>query len=296
MCYNSFGNKSNCKGVFNVTEYRELSKVFSPSFIKKFAQDKHTAELENTLSGFNRLQRYVSEGDYWKFYNEAYNLLSKKYRFEYIYKNEMYMYILKTYNVSNDDGILSEVKSGDNIADLVYLNGTSKAFEIKTEIDNNNRLLDQIISYSKLFKEVTVVTYEENATKLMKVLPHYVGLMAFVKKGQFRVIRDAKEYTRNLDKEEMFRTLRRNEYEDIIRNKFEELPDVNDAEIYEACYSKFNTLNVMEAHDEMIAQLKRRSNKALLKRTRKWPKSISFLIENSKLRKSDKDELSELLN
>lgn len=284
------------KGVYIVSEYKELSRVFSSSFLEKFVKNQHIEDLDDSLIGFKKLRNLIQKDDYRKFYNESYKILSKNYRFEYIYKNEIYMYILKEYNISNDDGILSEVKSGSSIADLVYLNGTSKVFEIKTEIDNNKRLLEQVLSYSQLFKEIIVVTYMENAQKLIDVLPLHVGIMIFVKNGEFNILREPQEFTKNFNKQIMFQTLRRKEYENIILTKFGEIPNVSDAEIYDECFKKFDKLNTNDAHDEMIRQLKLRSNKSLLKRTRKWPKSISFLIENSKLKKVDREKLNELLS
>ncbi len=279
-----------------MTEYRELSKVFSPSFIRELASGKRIEEIINVSCITKRLERLVMSHDYRQFYNEAYRKLLKNYRFEYIYKNEIYMYIMKTYNISNDDGILSEVKSGKSIADIVFLNGTSKVYEIKTEIDNNNRLIDQISDYSKLFKETVVVTHESNAKKLVETLPSHIGIMSFVRQGEFITLRESTQFTENLDRSQMFETLWRKEYEQIVFEKFGELPQVNDAEIYDACFEKFNEIDALEAHDLTMKQLKKRSNKALLHNSRKYPKNAKFLIETSSIKKSEKDILSDLLS
>lgn len=279
-----------------MNDIRKLSRVFSSSFLLKLSRNEHIDELNDLVENHKRLNRLVKENDYRRFYNELYRKLSKEYKFEYVYKNEVYYHLHKKYNISNDDGILTEVKSGTNIADLVYLNGTSKVYEIKTEIDSNKRLLGQIKSYSKLFKEVTVVTYQNNVEKVLSLIPEYVGVMVLVRNGEFKIVREALEYTNELDKESMFKTLRRKEYESVVMSKFGELPDVNDSKIYEACLDKFQELSVDNAHDAMISQLKLRSNKRLLQKNRKWPKSVYFLIENSNLKEYQRENLLKLLN
>jgi len=279
-----------------MNDIRKLSRVFSTSFLLKLSQNEHLDELNELVENHKRLNRLVKENDYRRFYNELYLKFSKEYKFEYIYKNEVYYHLHKKYNIGKDDGILTEVKSGTNIADLVYLNGTSKVYEIKTEIDTNKRLLGQIKSYSKLFKEVTVVTYQDNVEKVLSIIPEYVGVMVLVRNGEFEIVREAIEHTDDLDRESMFKTLRRKEYESVVLSRFGELPDVNDSRIYEACLDKFNELSVNNAHDAMISQLKLRSNKSLLRKNRKWPKSIYFLIENSNLKKYQRENLLKVLN
>lgn len=81
------------------------------------------------------------------------------------------------------NGILTEVKSGSCVADLLWLNGTSIAYEIKTEIDNNRRLANQINSYQQLFKQTMVVSYEKNIELILSQVPNHVGIMFLSKRG-----------------------------------------------------------------------------------------------------------------
>ena len=129
-----------------MNDYKELSKVFSLSFIKKLAQNKHKEELEILLDGYVRYGNLIEKNNYRVFYNELYRRLFKEYKFEYIYKNEVYFHILEKYTINSNDGILTEVKTGDNIADLVYLNGTSKVYEIKSDCLSK---LYHIVNYLK---------------------------------------------------------------------------------------------------------------------------------------------------
>lgn len=86
------------------------------------------------------------------------------------------------------DGILTEVKSGNCVADLLWLNGTSIAYEIKTEIDTNRRLTNQINSYHQLFKQTVVVSYERNIDTILPELPEHVGVMFLNKEELLKFI------------------------------------------------------------------------------------------------------------
>ena len=53
---------------------------------------------------------------------------------------------------------------------FVLINGKAVVYEIKTELDNLERLESQIDDYYKAFEHVAVVTYEKNLKQLKKVL------------------------------------------------------------------------------------------------------------------------------
>lgn len=276
--------------------YRELSRVFSPTFLIKMTKGQCNTELKFLANHFDELSNYIGTLDFKLFFDRAYKILLKNYRFEYVYKNEIYKYLFEIYGIVEEDGILTEVRSGNNIADLVYFNGTSKVYEIKSEIDSNDRLFEQVQSYSQLFKEINVVTYEKNGHKILDLLPEHVGIIIFDYKKGFQTVRKSLEFTNNLNTVEMFKTLRRKEYENIIVKKFNRLPDVSDARIFSECMGLFVKIQPVEAHDLMIEELKKRSPKEILIPNNKWPDSISFLVENSKLKIKEKNKLAKLIS
>jgi hypothetical protein len=73
----------------------------------------------------------------------SYAHLQKDYRHEYIYKTKLLSdFILKNYTFS-DTIILNEFRLGKSVADIALINGSNKIFEIKTELDNADRLQSQ---------------------------------------------------------------------------------------------------------------------------------------------------------
>lgn len=69
----------------------------------------------------------------------AYAAISKDYRCEYVYKNELVNLLLRRYG-TRSTVYFSEFRVGSSIADMVMFNGESKVFEIKTEYDSPRRL------------------------------------------------------------------------------------------------------------------------------------------------------------
>ncbi|MEK4508829.1 sce7726 family protein [Paenibacillus sp. FSL K6-2524] len=241
----------------------------------------------NELSkSFGFVQEASCNGDYRMLFDEAYRILLKHYRCEYIYKSELYGKIKKESRKKMKDGILTEVKSGNCVADLLWLNGTSIAYEIKTEIDTNRRLTNQINSYHQLFKQTVVVSYERNIDTILPELPEHVGVMFLNKRGTLKVYREAEEFIEQLNPESMFLTLRRYEYEAAIREAYGFVPQVTDAYIFDECFKLFKSLNPLEAHDLMVKQLKLRSH-INLENTFIWPKSLSFLLERGSLKRTE---------
>lgn len=219
----------------------------------------------------------------------------KHYRCEYIYKSELYGKIKKESNKKMKNGILTEVKSGKSVADLLWLNGTSIAYEIKTEIDTNRRLNDQINSYHELFKQTVVVSYEKNLETIMPSLPEHVGIMYLNKRGILKVHKEPTEFLSDLKPESMFLSLRRNEYESIIQEAYGYVPAVSDAYIYNECFALFKALNSLEAHDLMVKQLKQRSHIKMMD-TFMWPKSLSFLLERGSLKRTEVIQFGKIIN
>lgn len=85
---------------------------------------------------------------YFELLKKSYSLISKHYRCEYVYKNELIKHLLHEYGTRNSV-YFSEFRVGNSIADMVMFNGESKVFEIKTEYDTPRRLDKQIEDYKR---------------------------------------------------------------------------------------------------------------------------------------------------
>ncbi|QLH47507.1 MAG: sce7726 family protein [Bacteroidota bacterium] len=91
--------------------------------------------------------------------------MQKQYRCEYVYKNNIFLDIIKEHGLK-DTLTLNEFRVGASKADLVMLNGMVRIFEIKTELDDFSKLSKQLNDYQKFADGVSIVTDERNAEKL----------------------------------------------------------------------------------------------------------------------------------
>lgn len=267
-----------------MSNFSDLSRIFSTTFIRHILSSKHTNLLNSLSNNFSFISEAQKNDDYPMLFEKAYNILLNNYRCEYIYKSELYKTIQKDRKKNKSSGILTELRSGNSIADLVWLNGTSIAYEIKTEIDTNKRLSNQISSYNKLFKESIVVSYEKNINSIISTVPQHTGLIYLDKNGKLQIYRESEEFIDNLDSSLMFMSLRRKEYEAVILESFGYIPDVTDAHIFNECYKLFTSLSPLITHELMVKQLKLRSSIRIEDSNYKWPKSISLLLERGGLK------------
>lgn len=176
------------------------------------------------------VKRYISDPkgkSYGQLVSEVYAFLGKNYRSEYFYKNTMLNKLLIKRHDYRKTVVLSELPIGNSKADFIMINGKGVVYEIKTELDNLERLDSQIKDYYKAFSEVVIVTYEENLDKVMKIIPDTVGIMLLTGRKALRMIREPKQELSYLEYDTIFGILRKYEFERIIQDKGYTLPEVN---------------------------------------------------------------------
>tara|TARA_Y100001933_G_C18983371_1_gene557530 strand:- start:1203 stop:2087 length:885 start_codon:yes stop_codon:yes gene_type:complete len=108
-------------------------------------------------------------------YTLANNLIMKYGRGEKVIK-----YHLAKKFISNENEVsLFEMKILDSRLDYARINGTSHVYEIKTENDSTERLLNQIRDYELLFEYITVVVHKKHLTKVRKLLNKKIGIISY---------------------------------------------------------------------------------------------------------------------
>lgn len=108
-----------------------------------------------------------------------------------------------------------ELPAGSSRADLCKINGTSVAYEIKTDLDNFNRLEKQIDDYYKIFEEVYIICSKSNINNIISVIPQACGVYSYkqTKSGRyiFKIYRTAQKCSR-LDTTKQLQLLRKTEF------------------------------------------------------------------------------------
>ena len=170
--------------------------------------------------------------------SQIYNVLREGYRNEYYYKNTLLNKLLLGIHSVNTTTALTEIPIAKSKADFVLINGKAVVYEIKTELDNFDRLENQINDYYKAFDHVAVVTCKENLQVLKKkieMIGKPVGIYILQKRGTITTIQKPQAYSVELDAEILFKILRKQEYEEILFNKYKHLPDVSEFKYYSEC-------------------------------------------------------------
>jgi hypothetical protein len=108
-----------------------------------------------------------------------------------------------------------ELPVGSSRADLCKINGTSVAYEIKTDLDNFIRLEKQIEDYYKIFEEVYIICSASNIDNIISVIPQACGIYTYKQtkssKYIFKIYRSAKKNTQ-IDTTKQLQILRKTEF------------------------------------------------------------------------------------
>lgn len=238
----------------NLILKRLFSKNMLDNLIKNNSNDVFIYAINRYLNG-------TKAESYDDLFCEFYKLTEKKYRMEYFYKNTLLNKLLLGRHSLNTTTALTEVPIGKSKADFVLVNGKGVVYEIKTELDTLDRLENQICDYYKVFKYVCVVTCEEHYKKLQEKLQNTnVGIYVLTKKNTISVRKKAEEESSFLDKNTIFKLLRKKEYENIIVKNVGYLPKTTQFNYYKECFKLFETIDIDTIHKCMLNLLKKRIN------------------------------------
>ena len=153
-----------------------LARLFSPTKLRAFSRGE-----TDIVSGIYGVAGYGDKlGDCTTFgdaFRMAYDVLCEEYRSEYVFKNALAQRLLLERHTLDEAVLLTELRVGVAKADAVILNGTSTVYEIKTALDNLDRLPSQLESYTQVFDRVNVVTVDTMVESVMAIAPPRVGVM-----------------------------------------------------------------------------------------------------------------------
>lgn len=211
---------------------REAAKVFNSAQLSAVAAGNF-AFVKRVSSEFLG-ESFSSLGT---FYDRMYARLSEHYRSEYFFKNYLVLRRLLGHHSPRTATMLTEFRVGKSKADCVIINGRSTCYEIKTEFDSLNRLGAQLQDYMRLFDEVYVVCSERNVRSVLEEAPETVGVLVLGRKNYFETKRKAGGRIASVDREILFKSLRKCEYLEIVRLiSGRSPPSVANGKIFSACF------------------------------------------------------------
>jgi hypothetical protein len=189
----------------------------------------------------------------------ARRLLETHYRCEYVYKAAIVDRVVFGRHRPTTAGVQPELMVGRSIVDLAVFNGTSTAYEIKTELDTDRRLNTQTSDYLSAFDKIFVVTHPDLAGSYEAVVDERVGVLSLSARGQLRVVREACSDMTRVKTDVLFRMLRQDEYIDIVEQHFGPQGALPSGLAFAHCEALFARLNTGTAHRGFVDAMRRRT-------------------------------------
>lgn len=257
--------RKNCNMEIDQKYLPALGRIFSPIVLDNLAQKGYSPYLSEVCINSGLLKKIDPATTLGEFFDWVFNLLFKKYRNEYIYKNVIVNKILLNRHSLNTSQILTEFRVGRRKADVVLLNGVSTVYEIKSQYDSFARLEKQIQAYFEIFDYINVITSPSQAKKLDSILPDKAGILVLTNRSTISTLREPKSNKENLNPDILFDSLRKTEYMRIIKEYYGATPDVPNTQIYRECKRLFCKIPPVDVHGLTIKILKKRNNSKNLK-------------------------------
>lgn len=192
-------------------------------------------------------------------FDASFDVIRKYYRCEYVYKTAVASRIVFGRHSPRTTGLAIELGVAGSIVDAAVFNGTSTAYEIKTEYDSDRRLHTQTSSYLKAFDRVYIVTDRRNAERYASLADQRVGVLILNRRGSFHEFRGATSDISRIEPTEIFRMLRQSEYIGAVHRHFGLQPAMPNALIGSYYYSLFKQLSSAQAHQALVSAIRARS-------------------------------------
>lgn len=249
----------------SLQDAKVLANVFSKKILLDLASDNGISYKLNDIIQKTGINRHPNVSNFSDIFEASYTSLLNQYRNEYVYKNAIASKIVKGRHRLSKISYFTEFKSRNTIADCVVANGTTTAYEIKTEYDSFARLDNQLTTYRQTFDNVIVVIPESKLESAIDSISLDVGILVLTDTYTFSEYRSPTSQLDNLSHDLVFDCLHKREYESITLKYFDILPNVKPVFIRRECKKLFCELPIAIAHKEFLSCLRKRKTDILCK-------------------------------
>lgn len=257
-------------------EASALSRLFSASVFRDFGRQAQSPLFARLLKQ-TRIPTSVSrESTVGDSFDEAFSLLRRpNFRDDYVYRSAIAQKILLGRHSLNTATLLNEVRVGSRKADVVVLNGTSTAYEIKSERDSLVRLQSQVSAYSQVFAAVNVVASGSHLSDVLRYAPEDVGVMTLSERFRLRTEREALNLPDRTNPTMILEMLRMDEAMAVLARVGRETPDLPNTRLRTELRRIFSRLDAGAVHEAMVQVLRKtRSQSALSSFASTLPRSV----------------------
>lgn len=245
---------------------RAINRVFTRKVICDLVQDGKNDVFDYVV------RRYIDDPEsknHGQLISEIYAHLGKQQRNEYFYMNTLLNKLLCGIHSVNTTSAFSQVRIERSIADFVMINGEGRVYEIKSDLDNFDRLHDQLSDYFCAFNKVSVLASIHEQEKVRTVLSSFgdmgdaVGIYVLSERSTIfnkERSREPEAYDELLNHTSIFKLLRKREYENVIKSYFGEVPQAAPVYYFQAFLEQFKKIPILEAQRLAFQEMKKRNN------------------------------------
>ncbi|MGQ7312020.1 sce7726 family protein [Microbacterium arabinogalactanolyticum] len=261
-------------------ELAALSRIFSSAVMRELGDEGRSTLLSRLLTETRIPEILPADASLAEVFELAFSQLRHLgNRDDYVYRTAVTQKIVLGKHSLHTATVLNELRAGNSKADLVVLNGTSTAYEIKSERDSFQRLPSQLADYRSVFASVNVVTSPAQADEALRLAPNDVGVLVLSSRFRLQVIREAADVPERTRSLAILATLRVDEAMQILRDLNVPIPDVPNTRRWRELRAVFAELPPIEVHAGAVNVLKSsRSRAGLASFIKQLPKPLSAAI------------------
>lgn len=245
----------------SMDKHRMVARMFTRPVFASIAQ---SGDWRNALAFLFRagVVRDSQNASLGRLFESGWELLQRGYRNEYVYKSEIANRVVFGRHSPRTTGVEIELPIGRSIVDVATFNGTSTAYEIKTEFDTSRRLMTQTCDYLKVFDRVFVVAHPSSALRFAALVDERVGVLALDSRGSLATVKPVISNRCNVSVSTVFKCLRRAEYVSIAENISGKRMDYPNGLISKRCEEYFSRLSSAGAHELFLEAMRSRKTDA----------------------------------
>jgi len=249
----------------NATQLSALTRLFSSAVFKELAKRGRSPLFTRLLKLANISTHCDDTNTVGGVFDTAFSVLKTVgMRSEYVYRAAIAHKIIMGKHSLQTASMLSEFRAGTCKADIVVINGTATAYEIKSERDSLARLARQVDNYKKVFASVNVIASADHVDGVRGAVSPDVGILCLSRRYQISVIREALNRPDRICPMTVFESLRTAEAASILKALGIKVSDVPNTQRHAVMRSCFANLRPIDVHHQMVRTLKRTRNLAPL--------------------------------
>lgn len=237
---------------------RLIARIFSRPVLDDIARRGTAKHVAKRLAGLGvrTAKRGAAVAD---LFDASLAELGREFRCEYVYKAAIANRIVFGRHSPRTSSMSIELGVAGSIIDVAVFNGTSTAYEVKTEYDSHRRLNTQTPAYLRAFDSVYVVTHPDLARRYASLVDERVGILCLTDKGSLREVRKSVRDISRIETTVVFRMLRRQEYMDAVHKHFGPQPAMPNGRLHQHYEQLFCRLTSPQAHKVLVSTMRART-------------------------------------